>query len=72
MLYNDHQQWNNVVYISIDIYNVEQRQIYFALCNFDMNYIGHIETTLLLSKLSLKHWTTFKERFENDHLQKNK
>ena len=49
------QRWNNVVYINVEIYDVEQRQINIFYFNINFHNVGS--------------WATVKLRCEYDHLK---
>ena len=62
------QRWNNIVYVNVDIYNVEQRWNNVVFFNVELN---NVRQRCFFQRRYSQHWTTSKQRCEYDHLKKN-
>ena len=66
------QRWNNVVYINVEIYDVEQRQINIFYFNVDLNNVRQRWSNVVIFNVNFHNvgsWATVKLRCEYDHLK---
>ena len=62
------QLWNNVVYVSVGVYNVKQRRINVVFFNVDLNNISLTSKKRChFQRPFTQRWATSKQRCEYDH-----